>query len=155
MKKEHIQELIDRYVYLSFSVTKKAESLITEQLGAELTYDQQYMLRYIKNAHQCTSTELAEVFDVKKSAITAIINRLAEKGLIERTRDEDDRRVVYLTLSKDGEDLFQRTEERVHCTVEKIIRKFEPEEIQNFLETYNKLENVLTEIKAESQEESS
>ncbi|MEQ6378372.1 MarR family transcriptional regulator [Bacillaceae bacterium S4-13-58] len=153
MKKEHIQELIDRYVYLSFSVTKKAEALITEQIGAELTYDQQYMLRYIKNTHQCTSTELAEVFDVKKSAITAIINRLAAKGLIERTRDEDDRRVVYLTLSKGGEDLFQRTEERVHCAVEKIIRKFDPQEIKDFLKTYEKLGRVLTEIKVESQEE--
>jgi len=143
MSNKNIKELVDRYINVSFSVTKKAESLIKEQIGSDLTSDQHYTLRYMNQVGTCTSSELAEVFDVKKSAITAIINRMWEKGLIKRTRDENDRRVVYLTLTDKGNELFQKTEERVHKLVESLINKFDQMEIQQFIETYEKLNQVL------------
>lgn len=147
MAKENIKELVDSYIDVSFSVNTIAESLVKEQIGSDLTNEQHYTLRYINKVGSCTSTELAEVFDVKKSAITAIINRLFEKGLIDRTRDENDRRIVYLTLSDEGNKLFSKTEERVHKLVESIIGEFSEEEIVQFLKTYEKLNGILRQIK--------
>ncbi|MFD1778698.1 MULTISPECIES: MarR family winged helix-turn-helix transcriptional regulator [Fredinandcohnia] len=147
MAKTNIKELVDLYVDVSFSVNTIADSLVKEQLGTELTNEQHYTLRYINKVGSCTSTELAEVFEVKKSAITAIINRLFEKGLIDRTRDENDRRLVYLTLSTRGEKLFLKTEERVNNLVESIIGEFSEEEIVQFLKTYEKLNGILQKIK--------
>jgi DNA-binding MarR family transcriptional regulator len=92
---------------------------------------------------------LAEAFDVNKSAITAIINRLADRGLIERTRDENDRRVVYLTLSVKGKELLQKTQEKVHLLVESFITQFDETEITNFINTYEKLALILTNMKKE------
>lgn len=145
MTDSHIKELVDRYIDVSFSVVKKAESLVKGELCDDLTYDQHYMLRYISRKGSCTSTELAEVFDVKKSAITAIITRLVEKGLIERTRDENDRRVVYLALTEKAKELFNDTEERIHKLVGSFIQKFEENEITQFIKTYEKLDKILTE----------
>jgi DNA-binding MarR family transcriptional regulator len=147
MAKANIKELVDLYVDVSFSVNTIADSLVKEQLGTDLTNEQHYTLRYINKVGSCTSTELAEVFEVKKSAITAIINRLFEKGLIDRTRDENDRRLVYLTLSTRGEKLFLKTEERVNNLVESIIGEFSEEEIVQFLKTYEKLNGILQKIK--------
>ncbi|PLT27492.1 MarR family winged helix-turn-helix transcriptional regulator [Peribacillus deserti] len=147
MSQDQIKELVDRYISLSFSVAKKGENLVKCQIGDDLTNDQHYTLRYIHNVNVCTSTELAEVFEVKKSAITAIINRLWEKGLIQRTRDEKDRRVVYLTLTEKGNMLFAETENRIHKLVESLINRFEQKEIEQFLDTYEKLNQVLTESK--------
>ncbi|WP_257348973.1 MarR family winged helix-turn-helix transcriptional regulator [Pseudalkalibacillus decolorationis] len=146
MSKKNIKELVDRYIAVSFSVTKQAESLIRKQIGSDLTSDQHYTLRYINQVDTCTSSELAEVFDVKKSAITAIINRLFEKGLIKRTRDENDRRVVYLTLTEKGQTLFSETEQRVHKLVESFITKFDEQEIKQFIDTYEKLNDVLLDV---------
>lgn len=147
MSGENIKELVDRYIKVSFSVTSIAETLVKEQIGSDLTNDQHYMLRYINQANSCTSSELSEVFNVKKSAITAIITRMYEKGLIERTRDENDRRVVYLTLTEKGNDMFEKAEDRIHKLVESFINKFDPMEIKQFIETYEKLNQVLIESK--------
>jgi DNA-binding MarR family transcriptional regulator len=147
MSDDKIKQLVDRYINVSFSVTKKAESLIIEQIGSDLTHDQHYILRYINRVGSCTSTELAEAFEVKKSAITAIITRLWEKGFIQRTRDENDRRVVYLTLTDKGNEFFKKTEERIHHLVEEFITQFEESEIEQFIETYEKLNKVLIKIK--------
>jgi DNA-binding MarR family transcriptional regulator len=147
MKEKQIEELINRYLTVSFSVTKKAENLMKDCIGDNITYDQHYTLRYIHRAGMCTSTELAEVFDVKKSAITAIINRLTEKELIKRTRDENDRRVIYLTLTEKGADLFKKSEDNAQKLVESIITKFEDHEIKAFIETYEKLNHLLDNLK--------
>ncbi|WP_053366366.1 MarR family winged helix-turn-helix transcriptional regulator [Bacillus sp. FJAT-27245] len=146
MGKQAIQELIDRYIAVSFTVDKKGETMIKEQIGSDLTNDQHYVLRYIRKNGDCTSTELADVFGVNKSAITAIITRLTDKGLVKRTRDEGDRRIVYLALTEEGIDLFEKTEQRIHALVETIITKFEQEEITAFIATYEKLAGILTNL---------
>lgn len=144
-----IQELIDRYVSVSFQVHKKAESLIKCQIGNDLTNDQHYILRYIHQASVCTSSELADAFEVNKSAITAIINRMVDRGLILRTRDENDRRVIYLTLTDEGRELFEQTQEKIRLLVESIITQFEETEIKNFIDTYEKLARILINKKME------
>ncbi|MBT2687477.1 MarR family transcriptional regulator [Bacillus sp. ISL-47] len=145
MSVPNIKELVDRYIAVSFSVEKKAASLVKDQIGSDLTNDQHYTLRYINQVGSCTSSELAEVFDVKKSAITAMITRMWEKGLIQRTRDENDRRVVYLTLTEKGNELYAEAEEKIHKLVESLITRFDQTEIQQFIETFEKLNKVLLE----------
>ncbi|MBP3950445.1 MarR family winged helix-turn-helix transcriptional regulator [Bacillus suaedae] len=146
MREEQVRELIDRYIAVTFSVTRKADSLVKAEIGSDLTNDQQYTLRYINRVKECTSSELADIFDVKKSAITANINRLWKKGLIKRTRDEQDRRVVYLTLTDEGQRLFLQTEERVQALVGSIINQLDIKEIESFIETYEKLNQVLDNV---------
>ncbi|QOR66141.1 MarR family transcriptional regulator [Cytobacillus suaedae] len=145
MTVNNIKELVDRYIEVSFSVNSKAECLVKEQISSDLTNDQHYTLRYMHKVGTCTSSELAEVFNVKKSAITAMINRMWEKGFIERTRDENDRRVVYLTLTDKGNELFLKTEQRIHKLVESLITKFEQAEIEQFIHTFEKLNQLLQE----------
>lgn len=153
MKNNEIKALVDKYISLSFSVNKIGESLVKEQLDSDLTSDQHYMLRYMYNKGTCTSSELADVFSVKKSAITAIITRLWTKGFITRTRDENDRRVVYLTLTDKGNQLYVQTETRIQKLVESIITKFDLAEIHSFIDSYEKLHQVLVETKKEHLEE--
>jgi DNA-binding MarR family transcriptional regulator len=149
MEDNLVQELINRYVAVSFTVNKKAESLIKDQIGDDLTNDQHYILRYIYRVGECTSTELADVFEVNKSAITAIINRMVDRELIKRTRDDADRRVVYLTLTGLGNQLFEKNEEKISSLVKSIITRFDQKEIQDFLKTYEKLADILMAMKKE------
>ncbi|RFU61048.1 MarR family winged helix-turn-helix transcriptional regulator [Peribacillus glennii] len=147
-----IQDLIDRYLWVSFYVSKMGESLIKEQINEDLTNDQHYTLRFIRQRGKCTSTDLAKAFNVNKSAITAIIARLVDKGLIERTRDKRDRRVVYLALTEYGNQLFLQTEQKINKHVESLITSFDDEEIQSFIGTYEKLSNILIDMNKRIQE---
>ena len=142
-----LKELVDRYIAVSFSVTTLAGSMVKEQIGSEITSDQYYTLRHIYQSGSCTSTHLAEVFDVKKSAITAIINRMWDKGLIKRTRDEEDRRIVYLTLTEQGEELYLMLEKRIYNLVESFISNLRKMNLRSFSKTYEKLNGLLREIK--------
>lgn len=153
MSDQSIKNLVDQYIDINFSIEKNATQLIKSQISGDLTNDQHYMLRYINKVEICTSTELAEIFQVQKSAITAIINRLWEKGLIKRTRDVKDRRVVYLTLTNSGKELFEQTESRINQVVATFIKQFDREEIESFMKTYSKLNKIILATKEYKVEE--
>lgn len=138
-----INQIIDRYVSINFSVNRKFDQLIRQEIGDVLTTEQHFTMRHINKVKVCTSTELAIVFGVKKSAITPIINRLVEKGWVERTRDEKDRRVIYLTLTSEGKMTFSEMEKKIQSVIESVISKFDHTEIQNFLDTYAKLDGLI------------
>ncbi len=141
-----IQQLVDWYIEFSFSIVKKGTYLIKQQLSTDLTVDQLYILRFIHRTESCTSTRLADAFGVKKSAITNIINRMWKKGFIKRTRDPADRRVIYLTLTEHGEEIFKEAEKRIEQIVKSLLKRFEFEEIDQFIRTYEKLDGILTSL---------
>ncbi|WP_420864515.1 MarR family winged helix-turn-helix transcriptional regulator [Anoxybacillus gonensis] len=140
-----IQQLIERYLSVSFLVNKRGAALMKCELD-DVTHDQYYLLRYIYKRGVCTSTELADVFAVNKSAITAMTNRLVEKGMIERGRGGDDRRVIALSLTERGRKWLEETEQNVYELVEAIMTKLSHEEIEQFIQTYEKLAMILQEM---------
>ncbi|EMI10661.1 MarR family transcriptional regulator [Anoxybacillus gonensis] len=145
MLERSIQQLIERYLSVSFLVNKRGAALMKCELD-DVTHDQYYLLRYIYKRGVCTSTELADVFAVNKSAITAMTNRLVEKGMIERGRGGDDRRVIALSLTERGRKWLEETEQNVYELVEAIMTKLSHEEIEQFIQTYEKLAMILQEM---------
>ncbi len=142
-----MNELVDRYIQYAHEVWKVGEALVREEIGERLTTDQLYILRYISKKLKATSTELADEFCVQKSAITAIITRLVEKGLIGRTPDPADRRIIYLTLTEEGTAVFKKMQEKVFKLTKSFITKFDPDEIDHFIRTYEKLAKILREMR--------
>ena len=69
-------------------------------LGLNLT--QASMLAYVREFGPVTQTKIADHLRLGRAAIGATIDRLQERGLIERAADADDRRVWRVTLSTEG-----------------------------------------------------
>lgn len=149
MDTTYLDHLIDRYDAVSFTVNRKLNALIRDQLDEDLTLDQFATLRYIKKKGRCTSTELADAFYVGKSAITAIITRLVDKRYIHRTSDGKDRRIIYLSLSPDGERVYDVIQKRIQELMTSFLKHFEPAEINAFIVTYEKLARVIVEDERE------
>lgn len=138
-----LMQLVDSYADLSFKVNKMGEEITRHELDDVLTLEQDAVLRYIREHQPCTSSELSKAFYVEKSAVTAIINRLVKKGFIDRIRSEEDRRVIYLKLTDDGEQFHTQNRERVNYIFEQIISSFDANEIETFMKTYQKLADLL------------
>lgn len=143
MERQLLCDLINRYEMATFIVDRRINGLIKDLMPEDLTTDQYCMIRYIRAHEQATSSELAEVFCVGKSSITAIVTRLADKGLIQRIPDEADRRVTSLRLTEEGAGLAERMEGVIQDLLAGLIGHFTAEEAKQFIETYEKLAQVL------------
>lgn len=74
-----------------------------------------------------------------QSSITAIITRLFDKNLIQRFPDEKDRRVIYLALTEEGKQVCDLMEDKIQVLLAKYINRFEEQEANCFIETFEKL----------------
>lgn len=137
--KEEAEHWINRYLDAYMVVTRQISARVKERIPEGLTNDQFIILRLINSQELCTSTFLAEAVAVGKSSITAIINRLDEAGLIQRTRDENDRRQVYLTLTEHGKSVHQTAEKQVQEVISPYLFDFEEKDIEKFITMFEKL----------------
>ncbi|WP_143191978.1 MULTISPECIES: MarR family winged helix-turn-helix transcriptional regulator [Paenibacillus] len=133
------EQWINRYVDAYMVVTRQINAQIRDSMAEGLTNDQFLIMRLIKSQDLCTSTYLAEAVAVGKSSITAIINRLVEAGFIDRTRDENDRRQVYLSLTNTGRETYSTAEKQVHEVISPYFSHFEERDIEKFITMFEKL----------------
>ena len=79
---------------------------------------------------EATPSKVSKELMVTLGTVTTSLNNLERKGYVERIRSDQDRRVVYLHLTKKGR-LVHRLHKRFHkAMVEKIIDGMSSEEIE-------------------------
>ena len=88
-----------------------------------------YVLQHVfqqmgrKGVNYVTPTELSEVMEVTKPAISKMLNVLEDKGYIERQQDSKDRRAVYVTLTENGQGVREESMKIVRQAVNRIIQQ--------------------------------
>jgi len=60
------------------------------------------VLARLASCSTCTVSELSDWMGVSRPTVTGITNNLAGQGLISRVREDDDRRVVHISLTSAG-----------------------------------------------------
>lgn len=142
--------IYERYMAAFFKVTKRMYTELKNGIDDELTLEQYQLIDYISIRGDVTSTELADVFSVGKSSITAITTRLVDRGILMRTRDENDRRIVYLSLAEFGKELHSRTRAQIFKVISTYMVHYSEEEIEGFIQTFEKLANMMEKGSGES-----
>ena len=76
---------------------------------------------------------LAETLDVSQASATGIVDRMEQRGIVERHRAEDDRRVVRVALTDEGRRLIagMATERRDHLAM--MLDHLTDDELEGFL----------------------
>jgi len=80
-------------------------TIATEQY--DISVEQFHILRHIRKGRTSVS-ELADVRQISRSAISQSVELLVEKRLITRRQEAGDRRFVHLALTPQGEELLNQ-----------------------------------------------
>lgn len=151
LNKEALKRFIRRYEEVYLFATKNISSIMAEQLD-DLSLEQFTVLRHLAYKGILRSTELAEYCGVNKSAITAKIDRLEERGLVGRIRDEKDRRNIYIQLTKKGEEVYMEAQEKMEDFIGSYIEELTEKEFETFLNLYEKIINIIEKKQKEGAE---
>ena len=110
----------------------------TKTKDRDLTLSHVMILIYLYANGNCGQPELTVTFNASSAAMAVSIARLEEKGLIEKTADEEDKRNNIISLSKNGEEYLRTLLEDRNSreTAEDTITE---EELQLLTKLQNKL----------------
>jgi DNA-binding MarR family transcriptional regulator len=76
--------------------------------------------------------EIVRVFGIRPSTMTSILERLAERGLILRAPDPDDRRSVRVTLTREGRAVAERIDRMIRDLEGRIGTRVGKRELAGF-----------------------
>lgn len=93
----------------------------------ELSSTQSSMLMLLKSG-QLSGAELARQYGIDASAVTRLLDKLEQRGLVIRTRSASDRRVVNLELSTDGRAIVDKLRPIYAQVLEQMLAGFSDEE---------------------------
>jgi len=100
--------------------------------GSDLTPNQMHAIEIIGHEKSLRMKELAERLGVTTGTLTVTVDRLEQKGLIERQPHETDRRSYRVALTASGKKHFKKHHEFHVKLTEEIISVLTPEEFECF-----------------------
>ena len=100
----------------------------TEQLG--ITSRQVTLLWLVRNNPGMSLRELAAEERISAPALSGYVDRLEKAGLVDRVRDEADRRRVGLALTEEGDRLLKRVRARRTTWLAERMRGLDDDELE-------------------------
>lgn len=84
-------------------------------------------------------SQIAEALCYTSGAITALTDKLIASGYVERERTEEDRRVVYLSITEEGRNMLGAVRQRRKANVEKFFGDLPDEDIDHLIRIFKQV----------------
>lgn len=92
------------------------------------------LLMLLRARGPLTMTHLAELLDVSVASATGIVDRMEKKGVIERTRSEEDRRVVEVSVTERGEEIFSAMQAERQIRLTQLLSEIKDDDLVALLQ---------------------
>ncbi len=131
---------LDEQILALFRLTRSRIQAVAE--SHELTYQQLVALRHLLKAGSITMSDLTDRVGVTRGAMTGLVDRLQEAGLVTRRHCETDRRVTFLDLTPRGHEVLDAVQDAWRRETKRWLAKLEPEEREGLSQALGRLLEV-------------
>lgn len=101
------EKTIDEILARLFITTLKIEErVIASESLKTLSISELHVLREIGVGETKTMSQVADGLKISVGALTTAVNKLEKKGLVIRSKNNDDKRIVHINLTNEGIDNF-------------------------------------------------
>jgi len=84
-----------------------SDAELANQPHGEISFPEVHIVEFLGDRKPCMMRELAEYLLVAVNTVTTIVDKLEQKNLVKRERDETDRRIVMVQLTELGLEAYQ------------------------------------------------
>jgi DNA-binding MarR family transcriptional regulator len=98
-------------------------------MGRSVSMTHMHVLAKLRMAGSLPMSRLADALDVSVASATGIVSRMEERGLVERSRPEGDRRVVLVAMAPGGTGALEEIDARGREFFGRILQELTMEEL--------------------------
>jgi DNA-binding MarR family transcriptional regulator len=129
------------------SVRRKA--FCSQPLHREISMPQLYILMVLEEHGPTTVTDLAHLLRISAPSASSIVDRMEEHGLVERARDEADRRVVHVRLLDRGRRLMNEVTGLKRDGLQRVLATLSDEELEHVIRAAEALQRAAHTVTAQ------
>lgn len=123
---------------VSLALVRKLD--VNQRYLSNLNFNEMQVLLFLKKKQDKDDIIMSDISDelkITRSAITQIVNKLEEKQFVERFTNKEERKNVFIRITKLGNDIFEVELERVAKMISKAVEKFGPAKTRQLIELLN------------------
>jgi DNA-binding MarR family transcriptional regulator len=128
----------------ALSQWKCASSERFHRLGISMA--QLHILFSIQRAGEMTMSRLAELLDVSLSNATGLVDRLVERGFVERVRVPTDRRIVLVRVTASGEAMLREVDALSDDMLRSVLGRLSAQQLRGVAHAMSSLREGLDAI---------
>lgn len=87
-----------------------------------------FLLMHLRHREHCGISDLSEHMDTSTAAVSQLVDKLVQAGLLMRAEDPNDRRAKQVMLSPKGKELIEQGIQERYRWVEELESRLTPEE---------------------------
>ena len=114
----------------------------TPEIGG-LNRSQKRTLMLLRRAGSLPMTGIVQHMNIEKGSMTAVIDSLIKKGMVQRERDINDRRRVIISLTAEGIRMGSELENTLNVYINERLEQLGPEKKKSVLEAFVLFQNCI------------
>ncbi|MGH7198683.1 MAG: MarR family winged helix-turn-helix transcriptional regulator [Candidatus Omnitrophota bacterium] len=134
------RKLVEILPLMFREISKRENNVLTR---GKITFPQMVALDYVSRKTKVKMTELARVLSIKMSSATVLVDRLIREKFFARSRDEADRRLVWVSATARGRKLVAGVLEQKRRSMKQIFASLTDQERQQYLSVMEKVKSHL------------
>lgn len=113
-----------------------------------LSLSQLRVLAFLERCPEASLSEVADYLDVSRSTMSAMIERLVQRSLVDRMEDPQERRRVILTLTTTGAEYLHQVCEVIRSQVAGVLANLSDTQLHQVMEGIALLGEAFEDFKA-------
>lgn len=138
------EKINDVLVHLFQEIWELEEKAIITEEFKDLTNNDMHVIEAIGLGAGNNMSSIAKKLNITVGSLTTAVNNLVNKNYVERSRSEEDRRVVYVKLTEKGINAYHHHEDYHRQMTQAIIDKLDKEELPVLMKTLDALTEFFT-----------
>lgn len=134
------EQLFNTMLQLGKLVSQQTQESHDERTATILQFS---ALNFIKEQPSATVSDLAMPLLLSKSSATQLVERLVKLGLVERANDPDDRRIIRLSITSNGEKEFSTLRNIMLEKMKRIFSKLPAKDTRELIRIHMNLIEAL------------
>jgi DNA-binding MarR family transcriptional regulator len=141
MDSNQLDQLVDNITTIVPVIFKKIHKLKSSIIvDKNVSYVQVRILFALNKEKQISMSALGKKLEMQKPNVTSFVDKLIEEGLVERIYQEDDRRVIMISLTDKGTDYIENYLQYTKGIIRDRIGQLEDKDLEI-------LQNILKDVK--------
>ncbi|AZB44083.1 MarR family transcriptional regulator [Bacillus sp. FJAT-42376] len=111
-----------------------------KELPYSLTPTKYHILKFVYNQRKCKVADISHKLYLTSGATTTLLNQLEDDLLLKRARDQNDRRIVWIVLTDQGDQFVSAMIEQRNIFWAEMLSVLDEEEREEYFRILNKIE---------------
>ncbi|MBI5460228.1 MarR family winged helix-turn-helix transcriptional regulator [Methanobacterium sp.] len=143
MEDERLDKIVDD-LYLFFPLFRKKIFKHKRRLHqGKIPHSYYHVLKILDKHGDLPMSEIGRKVHISKSNMTSLIDKLVENGLTERLPDQNDRRVINISITNKGKDILRDWRKYSNNEIKKSLSVLSEEDLEKFYESVENIKDIL------------